>query len=86
LDTTNIVVNESFVKNLTFVNMRFVNTGITQLINPLVNNQLVDKIRYFEMEQHTIRRIDAKVFDKMPKLERLIFVRDGINEDVLNNG
>lgn len=79
-------MNESFVKNLTFVNMRFVNTGITQLINPLVNNQLVDKIRYFEMEQHTIRRIDAKVFDKMPKLERLIFVRDGINEDVLNNG
>jgi Leucine-rich repeat (LRR) protein len=68
------------------VDIRFINTGISQLTSPLISKQLAGMIRGLEITGTRITRIDEKVFDGLPKLKELGLMESSINDKLLNSG
>lgn len=86
LNSTNVIVPDSVIKDVVEVNIEFFATGITQLTNPILNSQLAKLVTDLTISENKISKIDAKVFDSLPKLEELTLLNNGIDDKVLNSG
>lgn len=80
------MVPDEVLKGLDSVYVVFSNTSISQIISPVLSPQLSVKVISLIVEGHTIKKIDAKVFDELPKLMELQLTNNRIDEKILNSG
>jgi hypothetical protein len=85
LNTTNIIVPDSVIKDVTSVKIVFAYLSITQLTKPFLSSQLSDLVVELVIADFQITEIDAKLFDNLPKLESLEIIGN-IDGETLNSG
>jgi hypothetical protein len=78
-------VPNSLIKKISQVQIFFSNIGITQLTNPFLSSQLSGLTQVFEITDRQISKIDANVFDNLPRLSTL-GIAANIDDNTLNSG
>lgn len=86
LNTTNIAVPDSILKNIDVVDIVFTSIGVTEITNPLISKQLAGLVEKLRMENHKISKIEAKSFDDLSNLTNLRFANNEIDGDILASG
>jgi hypothetical protein len=79
-------VPDSAIKGCHFANIILNNTGIDQLISPLISNkQLSGLVNELQISGHKLSKIDSKVFDGLSKLQTLKLVQNDIDGKLLSS-
>jgi hypothetical protein len=84
-NTTNIIVPDSLLKDISSVQLKLIGTAVTQLTNPFMSQQLANLLQLFELRKHKISKIDAGIFDKLPNLHTLILSENEMEDKLLSN-
>jgi hypothetical protein len=85
LNTTNIIVPDSLLKNVSSVHFICFNFEIPKLTKPFLSDQLRELVVELQINGEQLLGIDAGSFDGLTKLEKLILTQNIINEDLLSN-
>jgi hypothetical protein len=79
-------VPDSLLNNVDSVEIIFDKIGISELNSPLLSGQLSKLVTQFALIRQNIIKIDANVFDTLPRLELLVLYYNEIDDKVLNMG
>lgn len=64
----------------------FTDIGINQIKRPFISKQLADCVVELSISRQKITGFDDKVFDIMPKLERLELLENNLDKNLLSSG
>jgi hypothetical protein len=79
-------VPDLLLKDISSVQITFINTSISQIISPVMSEQLKNLVVKLEITKNKIGRIEKNVFDKLPNLKKLNLPETQLDDTLLNSG